>query len=186
MSPAKNAARPLADPEDKRSKPPGGAAAASPRRPRAARVVSRTEAGAPTSIEQIQRRLVGIRAGKSLALAVEEGLPVRAIESLRDALHLEKAKTLRLLRISPSTLSRRENSRSKRLEADESDRVVRFGRLLALAIALMEGDADAARRWLNAPDEALEGHSPLDYSRTEAGFREVERLIHRIEHGVYS
>lgn len=137
-------------------------------------------------IDAMQRWVVGLRSQKSTVLAVEEGLPIVAINRLRERLDLEKAVTLKLLGISAATMNRRERSDSKRLDPTESDRVIRYSRLLALAIALMEGDEDAANRWLRTPDDYLGRQTPLEHSRTETGFREVEQLINRIEHGVYS
>jgi len=40
--------------------------------------------------------------------------------------------------------------------------------------------------WLNAPRKALSGQSPLNYSRTELGAREVVNLMGRLEHGIFS
>jgi putative toxin-antitoxin system antitoxin component (TIGR02293 family) len=71
------------------------------------------------------------------------------------------------------------------LDSAESDRVVRFARLLGQAIKLM-GDEEDARQWLNSPQFGLGGAVPLDYAKTEVGAREVENLLGRIEHGVYS
>jgi uncharacterized protein (DUF2384 family) len=34
--------------------------------------------------------------------------------------------------------------------------------------------------------KALENQTPLEYSRTELGAREVENLIGRLEHGVFA
>ena len=42
------------------------------------------------------------------------------------------------------------------------------------------------RRWLNSPQVGLGGATPLEYAETEVGAREVEDLLGRIEHGVYS
>ena len=68
----------------------------------------------------------------------------------------------------------------------ESDRLVRLARLMAAAEALHDGDADAAREWMESPKQALGGVSPMSYARTEVGAREVEHLIGRLEHGVFS
>jgi putative toxin-antitoxin system antitoxin component (TIGR02293 family) len=51
---------------------------------------------------------------------------------------------------------------------------------------LFEGDANAARQWLTAPQPALGGSTPGDYAATELGAREVENLIGRLEHGIPS
>jgi putative toxin-antitoxin system antitoxin component (TIGR02293 family) len=53
------------------------------------------------------------------------------------------------------------------------------------AAEVLEGE-DNARRWLTSPQHGLAGATPLDYATTEAGAREVEDLLGRIEFGVYS
>jgi putative toxin-antitoxin system antitoxin component (TIGR02293 family) len=72
-----------------------------------------------------------------------------------------------------------------RLGAAESDRVVRFARLMGKAAEVMESEENA-RRWLTSPQFGLGGAVPLDYAETEVGAREVEDLLGRIEYGVYS
>jgi putative toxin-antitoxin system antitoxin component (TIGR02293 family) len=72
-----------------------------------------------------------------------------------------------------------------RLGPAESDRLVRFARLLGRAIEVMES-GEAARQWLCSPQFGLGGAVPLEYAGTEVGAREVENLLGRIEHGVYS
>jgi putative toxin-antitoxin system antitoxin component (TIGR02293 family) len=47
-------------------------------------------------------------------------------------------------------------------------------------------DVAGAISWLAAPKKALGHETPLAYSRTELGAREVENLIGRLEHGVFS
>ena len=56
---------------------------------------------------------------------------------------------------------------------------------MAKAALLFEGDADAARRWLRAPQTALGGEPPLGLASTEVGSRQVEDLITQLEHGVF-
>jgi putative toxin-antitoxin system antitoxin component (TIGR02293 family) len=87
------------------------------------------------------------------------------------------------LAISKATLHRRKAA--GRLEPAESDRVLRFARLLGRAVEVMESE-EAARQWLSAPQTGLGGAVPLDYAGTEVGAREVEDLLGRIEYGVYS
>jgi putative toxin-antitoxin system antitoxin component (TIGR02293 family) len=64
--------------------------------------------------------------------------------------------------------------------------VLRFARLFRLATELYDGDEEAARAWLSKPARALDGETPLEHAETEAGAREVENLIGRLEHGVYT
>jgi putative toxin-antitoxin system antitoxin component (TIGR02293 family) len=63
--------------------------------------------------------------------------------------------------------------------------LVRFARLLGRAVDVFES-LDGARRWLKAPQYGLGEAIPLEYAKTDVGAREVELLLGRIEHGVYS
>jgi putative toxin-antitoxin system antitoxin component (TIGR02293 family) len=62
--------------------------------------------------------------------------------------------------------------------------LLRVSRLLDRAVALFENDEVAARRWLTRPNRGLGGRTPLEFSRTEVGAREVEVLIGRLEYGL--
>ena len=46
-------------------------------------------------------------------------------------------------------------------------------------------DTAGAEKWLKEPARGLGGAIPLRYAQTELGAREVERLLARIEHGVF-
>lgn len=58
--------------------------------------------------------------------------------------------------------------------------------LLCKVVELFDGDTKAAMTWMSTPRTALANQTPLEHSRTVAGAREVEDLINRIEHGVFS
>ncbi len=116
--------------------------------------------------------------------SVEAGLPYSAFEHLQENLGLALPDLAELVQIRPRTLTRRKEQ--GRFQAAESDRLLRTSRLLAGALELFEGDAEAARSWLADPQPALGGAAPLSVARTEIGAREVEKLIDRLEHGVFS
>ena len=59
-------------------------------------------------------------------------------------------------------------------------------RLHRKALGLFDGDAKAAKTWLNSPNMALSWRAPLKLAEREKGARLVEDLIGRLEHGVYS
>ncbi len=86
--------------------------------------------------------------------------------------------------LSQRTLARRQ--REGQLNPEESDRLLRASRIFEMAVDLFEGDKDEARRWLLTGNPALAGTSPLEFTSTEAGAREVEHLIGRLQHGVFS
>jgi len=118
-----------------------------------------------------------------LIAALRAGLPVAELEDLRSSLDVSMEKLASILGMAKATLHRRKAA--GRLGPGESDRVVRFARLMGKAAEVLESE-DSARRWLASPQVGLGGAVPLDFAATEAGGREVEDLLGRIEHGVYS
>jgi len=130
--------------------------------------------------------LIGLEPADNAALVawVEEGLPYRALERLRSNIGLSREALADLVQIKPRTLDRRKEG--GRLRPEESDRLLRAARVFGGTIALFEGDAEAARTWLSSPQRALGGAVPLEMARTEVGAREVESLVGRLEHGVFS
>jgi putative toxin-antitoxin system antitoxin component (TIGR02293 family) len=63
---------------------------------------------------------------------------------------------------------------------------LRASRVFAHALRLFEGDRTAAKRWLSTPQKALGHQSPLTVARTEVGAIEVDRLMGRLEYGVFT
>lgn len=115
---------------------------------------------------------------------VEKGLPYRAYERFAAALGATADDLLRFVSIPRRTLVRRKAE--GRFSSDESDRLLRAARVFGRALDLFAGDREAAFEWLSQPQIALGGSIPLDVARTEVGAHEVELLVLRIEHGVYS
>ena len=115
---------------------------------------------------------------------VEEGLSFGALERLRQNMGLSMDEMAGLVQIRPRTLDRRK--KEGWLRPEESDRLLRASRVFGRAIALFEGDGEGALGWLSTPQMALGGAVPLEMARTEIGAREVEGLIGRLEHGVFS
>ena len=114
---------------------------------------------------------------------VRAGLPMAEFRTARALLDVSEERLAGLLGMSRATLHRRK--KSGHLDRAESDRLVRFVRLFARACEALGGEA-GARSWLGAPAVAFHGESPLDFADTEIGAREVEALLLRLEHGVFS
>lgn len=115
---------------------------------------------------------------------IEHGLPFAAFERFQKNTGLTHEQIAELLQIPRRTLARRKTT--GRFSADESDRLVRAARVYAKALYLFSGDADEASRWLTTVRRTLGGVTPLAMARTEIGAQEVEDLIGRLEHGVFS
>ena len=115
---------------------------------------------------------------------VEAGFSYKTFERFQRNIDLQTEELASLVRIKVRTLARRREA--GRLTADESDRLLRASRVFGKALALFEGDVEAARSWFSSPAPALKDRAPQDVSTTDVGAREVENLIGRLEHGVFS
>ena len=168
-----------------------------PRPEKASSIRVRPEYGLRQTVKKSERGVVsyhiygssgkvddGSFTGRKLVEAIQDGLPVTDLAVLQESLNVSTEKLAPMLGISKATFHRRRGA-GKKLGAAESDRVVRFARLLGKAIKVFGAEEDA-RVWLSSPQFGLGGAVPLDFSKTEVGAREVENLLGRIEHGVYS
>ena len=93
---------------------------------------------------------------------------------------LNRQSMSQVLDVSQRTLSRRHT-----LETATSERLFRVVALFQKALQVL-GERDEARRWFTTAKKALGGKTPLEFSETEVGAREVEDLLGRIEYGVYA
>jgi putative toxin-antitoxin system antitoxin component (TIGR02293 family) len=126
---------------------------------------------------------LGAEEPTGLVSAVREGIPAGRFDALKELLGVSTEQLTDVVGISPSTLSRRR--KRGRFDKDESERILRVARI-ALRAAEVLGGPENARKWLTEPARALGGEKPLEFADTEPGAREVERLLIRLEHGVYS
>ena len=121
-------------------------------------------------------------AGEMLDL-VRKGLPYAALEALVRVLSVRAAEVTRLLGVAPRTLARRKVAR--RLAPAESDRLYRLAYVTLLAADIL-GSVDKAKGWLTQPNRALGDAPPLGLLDTEIGERQVEEVLERINHGIFS
>lgn len=113
---------------------------------------------------------------------VREGLPFDEFHALQEMLGVTEERMGALVGMSRATLHRRKKTGF--LDRSESDRLVRYARILNCVGAFFQSYG-AAARWLNRPAFAFNGETPLDYADTEIGAREVEALVGRMEYGVF-
>jgi len=144
------------------------------------------EPAAPLASSVGYAEYLGLRPSGPLDLVrhISKGLSFHAFEQLRTALDLPLADLAELVGIPARTLHRRKEE--GRLQPDESDRLVRLSRVYGRCVELFEGNGAEARHWLGSPQAALGGRAPLALTSTEVGAREVESLMGRLEHGVFS
>jgi putative toxin-antitoxin system antitoxin component (TIGR02293 family) len=111
------------------------------------------------------------------------GLPYASLDAVSAAYAIAATDLGRILDLPPRTLARRKKER--RLHADESDRLLRLGRVAALAEEVL-GGREKATLWLHAGNAALGDEAPLRRLDSDLGARQVEDVLVRISHGVYS
>jgi putative toxin-antitoxin system antitoxin component (TIGR02293 family) len=117
-----------------------------------------------------------------LAQIVEQGLPTGSLALLK-----EKGLTfseVSSIVISPRTLKHRK-ARGEALSLEETDRLVRVARIVALA-ELVFRNHEKALAWLRSADDRLNDRTPLNMLQTESGGRLVENLLWQIDEGVYA
>lgn len=121
-----------------------------------------------------------VRTVRELRRAVEEGLPVEALDSAARYVAGDDrgAAEIRYGIVPKATLHRRQ-----RLTAEESQRLERLARVAALAEEVWE-DRALAHEFLTSPQPQLDGERPIDLARTDLGAREVEDLLMAIEYSL--
>ena len=113
---------------------------------------------------------------------IQAGLSAESYLWLRDALVASDQQLAQSLRIPMRTLQRR--LAKDRFSAEESDRLARLERIFKAAVSTL-GDVASAREWMLTPNPSLNFKTPLELTATDTGSVEVERLLVRIEYGVF-
>lgn len=124
-----------------------------------------------------------VRSAEDLKRWIREGLPFTSLEAVMEQFGLKREEVSWALDLPLRTLARRKQE--KRLSPGESDRLVRVVRIAVQAAEVLGGREEASG-WLHAPNRALGGQTPLELLDTDLGSRQVEDVLGRIEHGVYS
>ena len=124
-----------------------------------------------------KRRIVNV---DQLRETVKAGLPYASLEALIGKFGLAREEAAAALHLPQRTIARRK--KEQKLQADESDRLLRLARVGAQAAATL-GSAEKAVQWLRRPNRALGNRAPLDLIDSDIGARQVEEVLGRIEHG---
>lgn len=124
-----------------------------------------------------KRRIVNV---DQLRETVKAGLPYASLEALIDKFGLAREEAAAALHLPQRTIARRK--KEQKLQADESDRLLRLARVGAQAAATLGSDEKAVQ-WLRRPNRALGNRAPLDLIDSDIGTRQVEEVLGRIEHG---
>ena len=126
------------------------------------------------------RRVAAPAAPAYWSARLERGLPFRSLAAVMKRYELSRAVACRIVGLSERSFLRRRKQR--KLSPIESDRLYRLAEIVAHANRVFEDTAETAS-WLRAHIPELGEARPLDLLSTEAGTRQVDEVLHRIEHG---
>jgi putative toxin-antitoxin system antitoxin component (TIGR02293 family) len=131
-------------------------------------------------------KLLGpVKSPIEMAQRVRQGFPAETATRLKQTAGLTDTELSGALGVSVKTVERMRKTPELKLSATASDRIYRFARMVTLATEVLE-DRERALNWLRTPKIGLNNAVPLELLGTEAGAREIEDLLLRIEHGVYA
>lgn len=139
---------------------------------------------------------------------IKKGMPWGVVSHIKKTFNLPDEVLAGIIGVSPRTIARRRQTvkapaksasvvsgkprkgdpvviAPEMLSPVESDRIYRFARIIALAEEVFE-DKEDALEWLKSPQHGLGDCLPFDMLQTDAGSREVEELLNRIDYGVIS
>ena len=115
--------------------------------------------------------------------AITAGLPAALARELARKMEVTLEDMAGLLRLNPRTLQRRLDEGA--LGLGESERLWELSRLFFRALDVLESETSVVH-WFKNPIQALGWATPLAYAGTSVGLRELDDILGRIEHGVYS
>lgn len=123
---------------------------------------------------------------------IRKGMPSKVMHHVKKEFNLPDEVLALIVGASLRTVARRREKPERagkggreRLSPVESDRLYRFARIVAKAEEVFE-NREEALEWLKTGQYGLGGAVPFDLLQTDAGAREVEELLIRIEYGVIS
>lgn len=117
---------------------------------------------------------------------IVRGIPIRYLRSVAISIGMAPKDLAKMIGISRTTFHRKMKSPSTLLSTQESDALARYALLTDKAKHAFGGDAGAARKWLGSAQPGLGNAVPMDIAQTTIGFMEVEKLLTRIDYGIYA
>jgi putative toxin-antitoxin system antitoxin component (TIGR02293 family) len=144
----------------------------------------------PTRYPGIRQAKIVVRSagtGKYFRVLVEEirkGVPSKTFVETAKRMGLGQEELARKLGLKPRTIASRLASREKKLNPNESERVLRIKQIFDQAVQVF-GSEEQAREWVMNTAYGLEGQRPIDLMDTEPGSSQVREYLGAIEQGNY-
>lgn len=113
--------------------------------------------------------------------SLEDGLPAEAVKELQS--ELKRLGVRRPSDFVNKIVPRATLRRRKRLTREEGEAVLRVAAVIALAVDVWGFERGAAR-FLTTPHALLGYEVPIELALSEVGARQVEYMIHALDHGL--
>jgi putative toxin-antitoxin system antitoxin component (TIGR02293 family) len=84
----------------------------------------------------------------------------------------------------PARTLKHRKDKKQAFSVEESDRTLRLARIITLADQVF-GNHEKALHWLRGENQRLDGRTPLELLRSEAGGDLVRQMIYQIDEGIY-
>ena len=115
--------------------------------------------------------------------ATNKGIPKLAVHNLAEVIDVPMKDMATLLNVSYKTLGRKKKTDT--LDSLSSSLSIELANTVAKGLAVFE-DRDKFSRWLQKENRALQGRKPFELLNTPTGIKMVNKLLGRIEEGVYT
>lgn len=110
-----------------------------------------------------------------------QGLQKKALATLAAVMSIPMKEMAELLNLSYKTLGRKRNEDT--MDSLSSSLAIEMAQVVARGLSVF-GDQDRLRSWLQRPNQALKGQSPLKLMDSPTGIRLVASILTRIEEGI--
>ena len=111
------------------------------------------------------------------------GIKKHSVTRLAELMNIPMKDMAVLLNISYKTLGRKKETDT--LDSVSSSISIEIAETISKGLSLFE-DSDKLSRWLQKENRALEGEKPIDFLSTPTGIKMINRLLGRIEEGIYT
>lgn len=127
---------------------------------------------------------VGISGRDQMVRQIREGFQYGVFEAVMTRFGLKKSELVGALRISKTTIRRREQS--GRLTPQESDCLYRTLKVLETAESVFEGDTETMMSWMRCAVPAIGGRRPIDMLATCAESERILQTLRYLQYGDFS
>lgn len=131
----------------------------------------------------LEKERLGMESFLKQIQRIKSGLPITFFNRISKDIGLPEKHLARIINTSTSTLAVRKKTGV--FSFSESERLFRIRRIYNRAMEIFQ-DRELTKKWLKEPNWQLGGTAPIDFIDTEIGAREVENLLGRLEHGIFS